>query len=125
MRQRLLIATVALVTLAASSGSAHHPFATYDLDREVTVAGDVVRAIYGEPHSFLHIRDRGTGDGKTVWVGELKGASTLRAQGLTPQTLKAGERVTLRGNPGRVAADHRLWVTSVVRARDGRTWSAP
>jgi hypothetical protein len=125
MRQRLLITTVALVALAASRGSAHHPFASYDMQREVTVTGDVVRAIYAEPHSFLHVRESGTGDGKTLWVGELKGVSTLRARGLTPQTLKAGERVTLRGNPGRVAADHRLWLTSVVRARDGWTWSAP
>ncbi len=125
VRQRLLIATVALVALAASSGSAHHPFASYHLDREVTVVGDIVRAIYGEPHSFLHIRDSSAGDGKTVWIGELKGISTLRSRGLTPQTLKAGERVTLRGNPGKVAADHRLWLTSVVRARDGWTWSAP
>lgn len=125
MHQRLLLTTVALVALAASAGSAHHPFATYHLDREVTVTGDVVRAIYGEPHSFLHVREVGPGESRALWVGELKGISTLRAHGLTPQTLKVGERVTLRGNPGRVAADRRLWLTSVVRARDGWTWSAP
>lgn len=124
MHPRLLLATVALVALAVSSGSAHHPFASYHLDREVTVVGDVVRALYAEPHSFLHVRDS-TGEGGTIWIGELKGVSTLRAQGLTPQTLKAGDRVTLRGNPGRVAGNHRLWLTSVVRARDGWTWSAP
>jgi len=125
VRQRLLLPIVALVALAASTGSAHHPFATYDLDRDITVTGEVVRALYAEPHSFLHIRESGDGEGKAVWVGEMKGVSALRAHGLTPQTLKAGERVTLRGHPGRVVADRRLWLVSLTRARDGWTWSAP
>jgi len=124
VRQRLLLLVVALVASAASTGSAHHPFATYDLDREITVTGDIVRAIYAEPHSFLHVREAGD-DRKAVWVGELKGISTLRARGLTPRTLLAGDRVTLRGHPGRVAADRRIWLISLTRERDTWTWSAP
>lgn len=43
----------------------------------------------------------------------------MRARGFTSQTLKTGERVTLRGHPGRVAAERRLWLTVVVRVCDG------
>lgn len=120
MHQRPLLAIV-FVLAGALVGLAHHPFATYDLDKDVTVTGDVVRAIYGEPHSFLHVRE--AGDGNATWIGELKGIGTLRPHGLTPATLKTGERVTLRGHPGRVASGRRLWVTSI--ARDGWSWSAP
>lgn len=122
MHRRLLFATV-FVLAGAIAGSAHHPFASYDLDKDVTVTGEVVRAIYSEPHSFLHVRE--AGDGKATWIGELKGVGTLRTHGLTPTTLKAGERVTLRGHPGRVASGRRLWITSIARARDGWSWSAP
>lgn len=124
MRRHLLLVAIALVA-AAPTGSAHHPFGTYDLDREIAVIGEVVRATYGEPHSFLHVREVAADGKDTVWIAELRGAGTLRARGLTPQTLKAGERVTLRGHPGRVAAERRLWLRVIVRARDGWTWSAP
>ena len=124
MRRHLFLAIAALLAIAGSTGSAHHPFDTYDLDREITVAGEVVRATYGEPHSFLHVRDVAA-DGKgVVWTVELKGVGTLRARGFTPETLRVGERVTLRGHPGRVAAARRLWLMGVVRDRDGWTWSA-
>ncbi len=129
MRRHLFLAISAVLAIAGSTGSAHHPFDSYDLDREVTVSGEVVRATYREPHSFLHVREvatDGKADGKdVVWTAELPGVGTLRARGFTPQTLKAGERVTLRGHPGRVAAERRLWLTVVVRAHDGWTWSAP
>ena len=124
MRRYLLLVAIALVA-AGPTGSAHHPFGTYDLDREIAVTGEVVRATFAEPHSFVHVRAV-TADGRdAIWIAELGGVSSLRASGLTSQTLKAGERVTLRGHPGRVAAERRLWLRVIVRARDGWTWSAP
>ncbi len=125
MRRHLLLVTAALVGLSGPSGSAHHPFSAYELDREITVAGQVVRATFAEPHSFLHLREVAADGREPVWIAELRGVGALRTRGFTPQTLKAGERVTLHGHPGRVAAEHRLWLTTVARARDGWTWSAP
>ncbi len=125
MPRYLLLVTAALVALSGPAGSAHHPFGSYDLDREIAVAGEVVRATYAEPHSFLHVREVSTDGKDVIWIAELRGVGTLRARGFTPQTLKAGERVTLRGHPGRVAVEHRLWLMAIVRARDGWKWSAP
>jgi hypothetical protein len=118
--------TVVLILIAVWSaagivGYAHHPYNTYDLKREVTITGDVVRLTYAEPHSFMLVRDRARGV-QTVWIAELLGAGRLRAQGVTPESLKAGERVTVTGSPGRVAADRRMLVKTLVRARDGWTW---
>lgn len=123
MRRTLFLIAVGLCTAARVLAYAHHPYSAYDLDREITITGEVVRVIYAEPHSFMHVRDRDADGRDIVWIAELRGASRLRADGVTDQTLKPGERFTVTGSPGRVAADRRMRVTSMVRARDGWMWS--
>lgn len=44
MRRHPFLAISDLLAIAGSTGSAHDPFGSYDLDREITVAGEVVRA---------------------------------------------------------------------------------
>lgn len=123
MHRAVFLIAVGLFMTAGVVAYAHHPYRTYDVTREITIAGEVVRVTYAEPHSFMQIRDRRAGGRDVVWVAELRGASRLRAQGLVPETLKPGERITVTGIPGRVSADRRVRVTSVVRVRDGWTWS--
>jgi hypothetical protein len=124
MRRSLLLIAAALWAGAVTIGHAHHPLANYDLDREVTISGEIVRATYAEPHSFLHVRDLRASDKDAVWIVELRGAAIVRANKV-PEALPPGERVTLTGNPGRVAADRRLRLRLVTRVRDGWTWSNP
>lgn len=123
MRRTVFLIAVVLWMVPGVVGHAHHPYSAYDLEREITITGDVVRLLYAEPHSFLHVRDHDARGRDVVWIAELGGAGRLRAQGLTAQTLKPGERVTITGSPGRVAADRRLRLKTVVRVRDGWTWS--
>ncbi len=122
---RSFLLTCALVAGLAPASYAHHPYAVYDMGREVTVTGELERATFAEPHSFLQVRDVAPDGQDVMWIVELKGVGALRALGLTPRTLKAGDRLTLTGHPGRVAAERRLWLTTLVRVRDGWTWRAP
>lgn len=43
----------------------------------------------------------------------------LGRQGITRDTLKVGDEVTVVGNPGRTAEDHRLRMVGITRASDG------
>jgi len=50
------------------------------------------------------------------------GATELGRQGVTPQTLKQGDRVVISGLPGRNPTDHRVRMTSLRRPSDGFGW---
>ena len=87
--------------------SAHHSSAAYDRDADVEVAGTIREFQYTNPHSglFVEVVDKA---GKTVdWGFEAEGPSTLLRAGIKVSSLKAGEKVTVRGHPlkdGRPAA---------------------
>ena len=56
------------------------------------------------------------------WAIEWGGASQLGQQGVTSETLKYGDIVTISGNPGRVAEDHRIRMLSLRRKSDNYGW---
>ena len=56
------------------------------------------------------------------WSIEWGGASQLGSQGITSETLKYGDIVTINGNPGRVAEDHRIRMLWLRRKSDNFGW---
>ena len=50
------------------------------------------------------------------------GVGQLGSQGVTNETLKYGDVVTIIGNPGRVAEDHRIRMLSLRRKSDNFGW---
>ncbi len=58
MRQLLLIVS-AMGALAASTVSAHHSRAAYDLTKEVTIEGTVAELAWKNPHIFVTVATRG------------------------------------------------------------------
>jgi hypothetical protein len=56
------------------------------------------------------------------WAVEWGGASQLGSQGVTGETLKYGDVVTIIGNPGRVAEDNRVRMLSLRRKSDNFGW---
>jgi hypothetical protein len=116
------VAAFAALLLGASLG-AHHRFSeTYLEEREITIEGEVVRWEYGDPHSFLHVVIRNGRNEPERWIVECLSARRLQRQGVTPDTIKPGQRLILTGSPGRIAADHRLRLRAIVRPQDGWKW---
>jgi Family of unknown function (DUF6152) len=116
--------TVAIVlTLSASSVSAHHSFAaTYLEGQTQKIEGKVVQFLFRNPHSFLHVEapdEKGT---VQVWNIEWGGGGVLGRQGVTRDTLKPGDRVIVVGQPGRVPEEHRLRMVNLTRPVDGWKW---
>ena len=118
-----IIATAALAALAGASAQAHHSFtATYFEDQRVTIEGKLLQFMFRNPHSFVHVEAPDENGTMQRWAVEWGGAGQLSGQGVTNQTLRVGDVVTIKGNPGRDPADHRLRMQYLRRPADGFEW---
>jgi hypothetical protein len=87
-----------LGALFASQAQAHHSFAThYDSSNIVEISGVLSDVKMRNPHSFFEV-DVVNADGETeTWEVEAHAVPVLRRIGITRDTLKVGDAVTVRG----------------------------
>jgi hypothetical protein len=118
---RLIVVAISLAFCA--SVAAHHRYSTtYVEGRDVTIDGEVVRVEYRDPHSFMYVMVQSGRNQPERWIVECRGAGQLKKQGVTPETIKPGQRVVITGSPGRIATDYRLRLRTLFRPEDGWTW---
>lgn len=96
---RLTIAVVALLLVEVTN--AHHSSAAFDMSKEITVEGTVTRYAYNNPHTYLTIETEGPNGARVSQEVEAAPISTVQPLGLTRESLKVGDRVTVRANPNR------------------------
>ncbi|MEO6341368.1 MAG: DUF6152 family protein [Caulobacteraceae bacterium] len=85
--------------LAAGPALAHHSAAMFDRTKKVTVTGVVKDFQYTQPHSWIDVNVPEP-KGKTVeWSFEGGTPGQMKAVGLSPSTLKSGDKVTITGYP--------------------------
>ena len=58
----------------------------------------------------------------TAGVSNGAAPARLTGQGVTRESLKAGDMVVITGNPGRNPIDHRIRMRSLLRPSDGFGW---
>jgi hypothetical protein len=92
--------TIPLLAVCASTATSHHSFsAVYDDTRLVTVSGVVTQFRFVNPHAMMYM-DVTDAPGKvSKWTVEFAGRLNLSNVGWTAESIKAGERVTVTGNP--------------------------
>lgn len=98
---RLSLAGIAAMAVGTSTAMAHHSAAAFDQGKTVTINGTVKSYRFSNPHVILIVtvtRDDGSRFDMDVEAGA---ASVLNAMGFTRDSLKAGEAVTITGNPAR------------------------
>jgi hypothetical protein len=123
MQLKLFVSALALALLATAQASAHHSFAAaYFEDKTTQVEGKLVQFQFRNPHSFIQLEVKDDKGKVERWSIEWGGASQLGSQGVTSETLKYGDVVTIVGNPGRVAEDHRIRMLSLRRKSDNFGW---
>ena len=123
MKIKLLVLAAAAVSILGVRAYAHHSFAaTYFEDQKVTVHGKLVQFLYRNPHSFVHVEAPGDDGQMHRWAVEWGGAGALAGQGVTNQTLRAGDVVKITGNPGRDEGDYRIRMQYLRRDSDGFEW---
>jgi hypothetical protein len=109
--------------LAALPSWAHHSFpATYLVDKEARIEGELVAFMYRNPHAFVHLNVKEKDGTVTRYAVEWGAATALGRQGVTRSTFKAGDHVVIWGNPGRNSEDHRLRMRRIERPSDGLRW---
>lgn len=119
-----LLALLIVLACGTVDIAAHHPFsATYRENEEVTIEGVLVRIVYRNPHSYLHVMTEDGSRQTRVWAVECSSGDRLRRSNLTEDTLKPGDRVVIKGSPGLDSAVGRVRLRSIVRPRDGWRWS--
>jgi hypothetical protein len=120
---KLLAPAALLATIGAAAAHAHHSFtATYFEDRTVEIEGKLLQFMFRNPHSFVHVQAPDENGDLQRWAVEWGGAGQLSSQGVTNQTLRVGDVVTITGNPGRDPKDFRVRMLYLRRNADGFDW---
>jgi hypothetical protein len=118
-----MVAAALLAAMAGSIASAHHSFtATYFEDRTIQIEGKLLQFLFRNPHSFVHVEAPDEKGEMHRWAVEWGGAGQLANQGVTNQTLRVGDVVSITGNPGRDPSDHRVRMQYLRRNADGFDW---
>jgi hypothetical protein len=91
-----------LVLAPTAGASAHHSEAPHFIQNQmIELTGVVERWEFINPHSLLFIWV-GQGADRVLWRCEANSAISIRRLGVTPDTFKYGERVTVQAMPPRV-----------------------
>jgi hypothetical protein len=118
-----MFVTAAVLTALAGVAAAHHSFtATYFEDRTMAIEGKLLQFMFRNPHSFVHVEAPDEKGELHRWAVEWGGAGQLSGQGVTNQTLRVGDVVSITGNPGRDPSDFRLRMQYLRRPSDGFEW---
>ena len=113
----------AAVAGAAAPALAHHSFAMFDRQREVTLKGTVREFQWTNPHSFIEVEVQDPQSGLASYSIEMNSPNNLTRQGWKSSSLKAGDKVTLLMNPLRDGSRGGLFVS--VQLPDGRVLGDP
>ncbi len=79
--------------------AAHHSHAMYDVDLNVTLEGTVTEFQWINPHSWLYISVTNETGESEVWALETRTPWELAEQGLGPDSLQAGDEVSVSLKP--------------------------
>jgi hypothetical protein len=122
MRTNLSSLVMWCALFSAPVALAHHSFsATYDESKEEIIEGKIVQFLLRNPHSMLHVEVEEEGEPVRYTI-EWAGVAGLSGEGITRTTLRIGDEVVVRGNPGRNKSENRLRMLSIDRTKDGWHW---
>jgi hypothetical protein len=94
------LGAVLAVAVAAPAALAHHSFAMFDQAKIVTVKGTVKELEWVNPHSWLRVMIADQATGKQLqWAFEMSSPGTMTRLGMTPETVREGDTVTVTYHP--------------------------
>jgi len=113
---RAWLFVVPVLALSATGASSHHAFSpVYDDKRVITVVGVVTQFRFVNPHAMMSMNVTDEAGKVVSWTVEFAGRLNLSGVGWTADSIKAGERVTVTGNPTHTGSQ-RLFFRRLVRA---------
>jgi len=94
---------------------AHHSRAHYGTE-ESTTRGTVLEYKWRNPHVYVvwAVKDQ---DGKTTqWVGEMASLTSMIADGMTKDSLKIGDEITVIAFPTKIAGSAEALIKKITKA---------
>ena len=116
----LLLACAFLAGMGSPPARAHHSTSNFDFTRAVTITGVVSYVSLTNPHSFFNMKVDGP-DGVTQYKVFATAKVALQRHGWRPDTLRAGDTVTVEGNPDK--EDPNFLSLHKIKFADGTEWS--
>ena len=98
MKAKALALAGIIVAAPMTSVKAHHAFARFDSNREVTLQGTVKEFQWTNPHAWIVLTVDRKGRAEQ-WAIEMSGSSGLAREGWQPKTLTPGMAVTATIRP--------------------------
>jgi len=78
---------------------AHHSFAMFDAEKTITTKGVVTEYEWTNPHSWLRVNVADASGKQLQWAFEMSSPATMTGLGMTPDTVKPGDLVTVTYHP--------------------------
>src|SRR5262245_23620910 len=94
---------------------AHHSRAHYGLE-ESTTKGTVLEYKWRNPHVYVvwAVKDQ---SGKTIqWVGEMASLTSMIADGMTKDSLKIGDEITVVSFPSKISGSTEALIKKITKA---------
>lgn len=100
MKNRVLVTALTglAFSLLASSGSAHHSFASqFDADKPIKMTGTITKVEWRNPHAWFYLDVKDEGGDVSNWGMELASPNLLARQGWARSSMKIGDSITVEG----------------------------
>jgi len=91
----------ATMFFSASPVLAHHSEAGFDTDRVVAFVGTVIEYSWRNPHVYIDVEDPNSLNGEMIWEIETGATPIMRRSGWGPNSLTAGDVISIRAHPER------------------------
>jgi Family of unknown function (DUF6152) len=103
---------LALLAALSTTTMAHHsPAAHFVLTKRITIAGTVTEYRFENPHALIFLEVTGDDGSSQRWMAEGGNTSALQHLGWTGHEIKAGDAITIVGNPSRDGSRTINWQT--------------
>ncbi len=111
MKRGLIAFLGALFALSAGTAFAHHSFAMFDRDKEMTLVGVVEDFQWTNPHSWIEVNVPKESGGIDKWSIECNSPNNLSRQGWHSSSLKPGDKISIVIWPLRSGEKGGLFIT--------------
>jgi hypothetical protein len=88
-----------LFVVSSSLVEAHHSFSMFEMNRRVTLEGEVKEFQWTNPHAWLQVMAPNSKGERVEFSFELGSPNNLARSGINKNTLKPGDKVTIEMHP--------------------------